>query len=334
MKMHNRPVTRRDMLAALTVVGLSACSTPRVQGSPGGARTGAKPTLSSPPAQGASLPRARSYVPLRDEIRPRCKEAAARAIEQALTWSDSQGNAISRRLSGTPAAARVADMLRPLVTDDAASVASVIYPQYGGLNSALTKASVMVVGRQTLLGQGEDRPRVREFIVDVRLSASSGVWSVSSATVGIAPSPGELGPEARALLDNPRIRLPEPARADVAAAVISPDVVALLNTLSQSWRLDVHVLRTGHPRNVFGTNRVSNHTRGRAVDIRAINGIPVIGAERSLWEPVAKEAARLGSTEVGAPGLPEKTTKLPPVFFTNPTHKDHLHLGFEPKKPS
>ncbi|NNM47848.1 hypothetical protein [Knoellia koreensis] len=218
------------------------------------------------------------------------------------------------------------------MTDDTASVTSVVYPQYGGLNATLTSASVMLVGRQTLLGRDEDRPRSREFIVDVRLSGRDNAWRVTGATIGRTPPAGETDAETRRLLANTRVSLPEPARADLQAADISDEVVALLNALSQSWRLDVQVLRTGHPRNVFGTDRMSNHTRGRAVDIWAINGTPVIGAPRSLWEPVLKEAARLGSTEVGGPRLPERSTGLPAVFFTNPTHQDHLHLGFEPDK--
>ena len=32
-----------------------------------------------------------------------------------------------------------------------------------------------------------------------------------------------------------------------------------LDTLSRSWRLHVQVLRSGHPLNVYGTKRLSNH---------------------------------------------------------------------------
>ena len=313
-------------------MGLSACSTSPGQESRGARGAGGNPSPQPSSAGEATLPPARRYVPLGEEVRPKGKQTAARAIEQALTWTDSQGRDIARRLAHLPNATSIADMLQPLATEDAASVTSVIYPQYGGLNAKLTRASVMLVGRQTLLHQGRERPSVREFVVDVRLTARPSVWDITSATVGITPPPGEPGPEARALLANPRVGIPEPARADLEGAVISPKVAFLLNTLSESWRLDVQVLRTGHPRNVFGTTRVSNHTRGRAFDIWAINGTPVIRAARSLWEPVVKEAARLGSTEVGAPGLPEQSKGLRPVFFTNPTHQDHLHLGFEPDK--
>lgn len=323
-------VTRRGVLGALVAVGLSACSTPAKRGL--GADAPASPSTTNRPMRRVTLPPAKAYMPLPDEVLPQCKKAAADAISRALTWSSSDGMGITRRLAGLPEGARLAAALRPLVSDDTASVTSVVYPQYGGLDATLTDASVMLVGRQTLLGRDEDGPRSREFIVDVRLSGGGNAWAVNGATIGQAPPAGETDNETRRLLANARVSLPEPARADLMAAIISPDVTALLNTLAQTWRLDVQVLRTGHPRNVFGTDRLSNHTRGRAVDIWAINGTPVIGAPRSLWEPVLKEAARLGATEVGGPGIPERSTRLPAVFFTNPTHRDHLHLGFEPDK--
>ena len=322
----SQDMTRRAVLGGLVAVGLPACSAPR----PKEAANSSDPSPEASPSPEGTLTPAQAYAPLPGEVRPACKKTAADAVQRALTWSDSDGRDVFQRLADLPDGDRIAESLRPLATDDAACVTSVAYPQYGGLNSRLSSASVMLVGRQTFLRQGGGQPRAREFILDMRLSLRGSDWRITSIEIGQTPPAGNPDPETGRLLANPHVRLPEPARADLEAAVIIPEVATLLNALSHSWRLDVQVLRTGHPRNVFATDRISNHTRGRAIDIWAINGTPVVKATRSLWEPVLKEAARLGSTEVGGPGLPERATNLPPVFFTNPTHEDHLHLGFEP----
>lgn len=324
------PKRRSVLSAGLATLGLAACSTPSPRRT---AEASPEVTRSRVPSSGSSRPalqRAKPYEPLPREVIPRCKIAAAEAVTRALTWTGGSAGDAASRLDGVHNGAQLASALEPLLSDDDACVTSVVYPQYGGLNAALTSASVMVVGRQTLMGRDATAPRTREFIVDVRLSGKGREWSITSATVGKLAVAANPPATVRRLLENSRVFLPEPARADLSAGVISDEVVSIVERLSRQWRLSIQVLRTGHPLNVFGTDRLSNHSRGRAVDIWAIDGVPVIGSERDLWEPVIREAARLGSTEVGGPRLPLDANGLPSVFFTNATHQDHLHLGFEP----
>jgi hypothetical protein len=276
-----------------------------------------------------TLPAVRPYRPLPQEVLPECKTAAVAAVSKALTWAESDGAEAAARLGGGDHGRQLALAFRPLLRGEVASAMEPIYPQYGGLDDNRATASVMLVGRQLLLAEGASRPRAREFVVDVRLSRAGSRWAVTSARVGVPPRPARPDAAARELLTNGRIVLPEPARADVVSGGIGGEVTGLLNRLSSRWKLHVQVLRTGHPVNVFGTGRMSNHTRGRAVDIWAIDDTPLIGSPRSLWEPVVIEAARLGATEIGSPALPRGRAGLPPVFFANATHADHLHLGFE-----
>lgn len=323
---------RRSVLTGIAGLGLAGCSaaerTPKAKTSTG-TTDGHTPSSRSP---SVTLKPAEPYKALSSEVAPRCKLAAAEAVTRALTWTDGNAGDALSRLDGLHNGRQLVLALQPLLSDDDACVTSVVYPQYGGLNAALTSASVMLVGRQTLMRPDLARPRTREFIVDVRLSGTRQKWNITSAKVGRVPVPATAPAAAQRLLENSRVFLPEPARADLAAGAISKEVVTIVETLSQQWRLSVQVLRTGHPTNVFGTDRLSNHSRGRAVDIWEIDGVPIIGSARALWEPVIKEAARLGSTEIGGPQLPRDTNGLPSVFFANATHQDHLHLGFEPVK--
>ena len=99
-----------------------------------------------------------------------------------------------------------------------------------------------------------------------------------------------------------------------------------LHGLAAAHVVDVSVVKSGHPLYVFGTNRLSDHPRGHAVDVWAIDGHPVVSpANRPLVESVMRLGASLGAYQVGGPvdldgaGL---------QYFSDNTHHDHIHLGF------
>jgi len=72
-----------------------------------------------------------------------------------------------------------------------------------------------------------------------------------------------------------------------------------------AYRIHVSVVRSGHPVHVFGTDRLSDHPRGRAFDTWAIDGRPVVARStpRSLVEEYLHAAADAGSYNVGGPYL-------------------------------
>jgi hypothetical protein len=150
------------------------------------------------------------------------------------------------------------------------------------------------------------------------------------------PAQRALSPAEKQLLSHPGVRLPADAAADVRAGLVDAQLVRMLNQLGRAHTLEVTVLRTGHPRNVFGTRRVSNHAVGRGVDIWAVDGDPVASPDtpRPRLAQVMTAAAALGATEVGGPFDINGSRG---GFFTNQVHRDHIHLGInpghEPAKP-
>jgi hypothetical protein len=133
---------------------------------------------------------------------------------------------------------------------------------------------------------------------------------------------------AQRLLASRRVVLPPAAERDVRGGVMDDSVLRALLSLSARHRLDVSVLRSGHPLLVFGTDRTSDHTDGLAVDIWALDGRPII--ERGASETVAdfmRAAREAGAYQVGGPVDLDGSGAS---FFADDTHQDHIHLGFNP----
>lgn len=289
------PLGRRGLLLLAAGVGVAGCGSRPSSGSSG---TPSTPVLTSPSmspsasaSAGGSLPSRVDWQPGAGELVPEAKLAAVRRIEAA-------GNGSSHRLQ-------------------------VIDAQYGGLLSS--SASVLVVCRTWTLANG----LVTEGGVtnDVRLSLGSGGWVVTAINPSDPGAPSSsISAAATEVLANSRIVLPPAARADVASGQVHDSVLSTMVAMSRRWRLDVSVIRSGHPINVFGTDRPSDHPKGRAFDTWALDGVPVVAAGspapavRSYMEALAEA----GSYNVGGPILLGSA----PQFFSDQTHHDHVHAGF------
>jgi len=327
--------TRRTALAAIALPWLASCSASE----PGQQQNGIEGrTLSangSPREPVEALPAVAPYALLPGEVLPSCKQAAVDALTAALTWQQpTQGAAqASARLRAVGAAPGIASSMSPLVEDYVASTLQVTYPQYGGLSRDLRTASVMVVATQTFRETSRSALHRRQLIVDVRLERTASAWHATKVNLP-GPENGALSTtiDPGRVLANRNLILPDPARADIAARIIDDRLLTMLDGLSKQWRLTVQVLKSGHPRNVFATDRVSIHTLGRGVDIWAIDGKPVIDQRASPWRAVMREAARLGANEIGGPADPDAVAGCKP-FFTNNVHQDHIHLGFDDEHP-
>lgn len=129
-----------------------------------------------------------------------------------------------------------------------------------------------------------------------------------------------------ALLTNPGLTLSANARADLSAGIVDARIVALLTLLLDKHKLAVSVFKTGHSEYVAGTDRVSNHYYGRAVDIYQVDGQPVTPTSttaRTLVDELATVTGALAPSEVGSPFV------LPnPGFFTDADHQNHVHIGY------
>lgn len=274
----------------------------------------------------ARLDPSAQYVPVPGDVEPALKEEAALTVQALLSYepATSSIDAARQRLLARAAPAEIADKAAQVLLAGASSAADIVYPQLGGLTT--DRASVMLVLRQRVLRQGEQQSIVRT--VDVRLVRRETRWTVEDiASFGgdAVPAPIQLSASAQRVLADVRIDLPDSARWDVLAGRVGEPILALLADIAQRHKVAVTVFASGHPHEVFGTNRVSNHTRGAAVDLWLVD-TPVV-AQRHPNGPLPALVADLlgrGVTELGAPvdvdgpGGPN---------FTDTVHQDHLHLA-------
>lgn len=136
--------------------------------------------------------------------------------------------------------------------------------------------------------------------------------------------------DVQALLNNPRLILPPESRQDLQTpGMIDQRVVDFLGWAVANHEIAVSVLKTGHSQYVAGTDRVSNHYMGRAVDIAAVDGEavrPSSGASRRFVEEIiALDAGH--PDEVGQP-WDDLVGARGRNVFTDSSHKGHVHVGF------
>jgi hypothetical protein len=280
---------RRALLALGAAAAASACGS--VRGAP---RSSTGATAASSPGRpgGAVLPAFRAWSAHAGEEAVAAKTAAVRHIERL-------GNTAGHRLH-------------------------VIDAQYGGLLA--DSASVLVICESWHLDGGLLVPDGHTF--DVRVTRVAGSWSVTAV---YPSSPGRAlarhSTAARRVLSSSRIALPPAARDDVESGQVHDTVLEAMLAVSKRWMIAVSVIRSGHPRYVFGTSRLSDHPRGRAFDTWAIDQIPVVadGPPDPVVAAYMETLAGLGSYNVGGPVL----LGAAPQYFTDRTHHDHVHAGFQ-----
>jgi len=336
--------TRRGLLAAAAATGggvLSACTVGSGRAAPTATVTAtatatvttepappvtvtATPGPSAPPAALAEQPV--PWTALAGEVLPACKQAAADFVVAAMTFPDRgrDDGALAERLAPLGVGADVAQPLVGLLPSSGPGALQVLYSQYGGLDVDEQQASQMVVGQQLLLDPAGALVH-RPFAADVRLALDGGRWLVTSVLPAYPEPPlPVLTPAVEALLGDGRVELTGAAAADLRAGVVQEPVAAGLLQLAEGWRIRVHVFRTGHPANVWGTTRPSSHGAGRAVDVTALDGVPVIEQERAPWRAFMEAAAGAGAANIGGPAEPSPTGP----YFTDRVHQDHVHLAF------
>ncbi|MCZ3388033.1 MAG: hypothetical protein LH645_02660 [Actinomycetia bacterium] len=254
------------------------------------------------------------------------KTTAVRMVEAAGTWAhgDSEDAGVRRRLEESGYSPDLGRSLGALTNGGQEAVVQVIDAQYGGILAHA--ASVLTVVRQWAIGD-DGAVTVRGTTLDIRLVTGQPRWVVTS----VRPArPGraikELSRAARALLANDRVALPAAATRDVRSGAIDDVVLLALASLSGRRRIRVSVLRSGHPLRVFGTDRISNHTQGLAVDVWALDGRSIIDTGNTpTVADFMKEAVDVGANQIGGPvdldggGV---------TYFSDDTHQDHIHLGF------
>jgi hypothetical protein len=297
---------------------------------PGPAATTTPPGANDTEAVAASPPPVPSpYAMANAEVHREVKRVACTVAETLTTYdADSTLPGLTASLTSDPGRRSLLEQAaRPLHHAGWWSRGRVLYPQMGGLLA--DRASVMVVVEQTA-GPGDEPRLVETRTLDVRLVRVAGSWTfdgLSSAGGEPIARPPDLSAAARAVLDDPRIELPDSASWDIYQGTISPSLLRLMADMADRSSYGVVVLRTGHPTHVFGTSRVSQHSVGQAVDLYRV-GRPLVVDERGAGSATQGLARWLcGRAELGQIGSPWVLADGGSRSFTDRVHQDHLHIA-------
>lgn len=281
-------------------------------------------TLISEPAE--PPPPGALYVVAPNESEPEAKQLAV-DIAYRLTTYEEDDEHIARledlnSLSGVDV---LAEASAPLLYENSWSRGEVVYPQLGGLRNR--RASVMVVTRQTV-GAGQEAGFSVVRTLDIRLVRDDQGWQFDylSSAGGTFDDLEELS-VAHAVADDPRIEMPDSARLDIMSGLVSPTLLELMAELADRTPYGVVTLATGHPHNVFETDRQSQHTIGQAVDIYRIAGTTVIddqGPDSVTRGIVDWLYDHPDVRQIGSPWDLDGGSRR---SFTDAVHQDHIHLA-------
>ncbi len=191
-------------------------------------------------------------------------------------------------------------------------------------------------------GRGAPRVDPKPVLDGWKLLGSSAVYRAEkrNAFFGDAagrPSIGQLllmGKEEleRRVLANPDIELYSCGRGDVRSGLIDRRVLAALEYLAASGlRPTVSSLRCGHGIRTSSGN-VSEHSTGDAVDIAAVNGIPIVGHQGrgSVTEQAIQRLLGLQGAMKPHQIISLMTFEGADNTFAMGDHDDHIHLGWRP----
>jgi hypothetical protein len=280
-------------------------------------------TTLPPPSQAYE---ARYIVPL-TEAEPEAKQLAADIAHSLTTYGESDDHADRlNALASRSGFDLLAEANQPLIYPGSWSQGQVIYLQLGGLRNG--RASVMVVTRQTVGSNGEvDFAVVRTLDIRLVLGESGWEFDFLGSAGGTFDRLEDLA-LAHAVARDPRIEMPDSARLDILSGLVSPTLLAVMAEIADQTPYAVTVLVTGHPHNVFETDRLSDHTVGRAIDIVRVGGLRVIddrGEESATRTLVEWLYHHPDVRQVGSPwDLDEETSRR---SFTDAVHQDHIHIA-------
>ncbi len=274
-------------------------------------------------------PRAPRYEVAPHEAEPEAKQLAV-DIAQALTTYDpgDSYDAILRSMVGDDLVGTLLPVAGPLFRPDHWSRGTIVYPQMGGLRDG--RASVMVVTRQ-VLGRWAEAETVVTRTLDIRLVVGEAGWEfemLASAGGEVAEAREGLSALAQQVLSHPRIELPDSARWDIHAGIVSPTLLQVMLDIAELTEYGVVCLSSGHPYHVFGTNRQSHHTSGMAVDIYRVGDVDVISDRHDGSDTMQLVEWLLAHPDVRQVGSPwDLDGRDSSRSFTDRVHHDHIHVA-------
>ena len=135
------------------------------------------------------------------------------------------------------------------------------------------------------------------------------------------------------VLADPRIQIYDCGRQDIQAGQIDRRVLATLEFLVASGlNPTVTSLNCGHSY-LSASGNVSEHSTGTAVDIAAVNGIPILGnqGKGSITELVIQRLLTLQGTMKPHQIISLMTFPDADNTLSLADHDDHIHIGFRPR---
>ncbi len=136
----------------------------------------------------------------------------------------------------------------------------------------------------------------------------------------------------RRVLTDSRIQIYDCGRTDIRAGNIDRRILATLEFLSASGlKPTVSALECGHSL-MTASGNISEHSSGSAVDIAAINGIPILGhqGEGSITDMTIRRLLTLQGTMKPHQIISLMTFDGADNTLSLPDHNDHIHVGFRP----
>ena len=262
----------------------------------GGCRT---PTRRAPPARGSAAGAGRCPRPDR-----------ARSPDLPVRPEDDAAEAAQGRIPGRSAARR-----------SAASASRQAGPPR--LNFAIRPA-----------GRGAPNIDPKPILDGWKLLETTAIYRANDKNpFGSDPTVGQVLLESKAalmqrVLADPKLSIYSCGRNDVRTGQIDRRVLAVMEYLvAKGYRLTITSLKCGHSY-LTSSGNVSAHSYGSAVDIAAVNGIPITGHQGpgSITEAVIKDLLLLQGAM--RPAQIISLMDLGPPTFILPDHYNHIHVGY------
>jgi hypothetical protein len=132
------------------------------------------------------------------------------------------------------------------------------------------------------------------------------------------------------VLHDPRVTIYSGGRNDVKTGQIDRRVLATIEFLAESgFKPTISALKSGHSERTVSGN-ISEHSSGNAVDISAVNGIPILGHQDKggIAEQVVRRVMTLQGTM--RPHQIISLLNFGANTMSMADHADHIHVGFRP----
>jgi murein DD-endopeptidase MepM/ murein hydrolase activator NlpD len=192
-------------------------------------------------------------------------------------------------------------------------------------------------------GRGAPRIEPKPILDGWQLLESTAIYRPRSRSTlfggdALAPSIGETllmskDALARQVLANRRIHIYACGRHDVEAGQVDRRVLATLLFLAGSGlEPTVSSLECGHGY-LTASGNVSEHSSGNAVDIAAVNGVPILGhqGKDSITDVTVRRLLTLQGAMKPHQIISLMTFAGADNTFAMPDHDDHIHVGFRPQ---